>query len=229
MPDWDRKQRGSTALQRGHQWACWWDSGKLDFCSNGVLTCVCADWPNSHSAGRVWSYDCFPMASWLSSSALFPATDFSIQVQVLTTDFLKWKWLSKPKIWRKNYKSPRLLYFFISFKRHWNKNRIVKTIITHSPLFMFYWGFSSLHIRSDQSLSHVRLFATPWIAARQASLSITNPRSSLRLMSIESVMPSSHLILCRPLLLLPPIPPSISLFQWVNSSHEVAKVLEFQL
>ena len=51
----------------------------------------------------------------------------------------------------------------------------------------------------------------------------------LRLTSIESVMPSSHLILHRPLLLLPPIPPSISLFQWVNSSHEVAKVLEFQL
>ena len=63
--------------------------------------------------------------------------------------------------------------------------------------------------RSDQSLSLVRLFATPWVAARQASLSITNSQSSLRLMSIESVMPSSHLILCRPLLLLPPIPPSI--------------------
>ena len=58
---------------------------------------------------------------------------------------------------------------------------------------------------SLQSLSCVRLFATPWIAARQASLSITNSQSSLRLMSIESVMPSSHLILCRPLLLLPPI------------------------
>ena len=71
--------------------------------------------------------------------------------------------------------------------------------------------------------------ATPWIAARQASLSITNSQSSLRLTSIESVMPSSHLILCRPLLLLSPIPPSISLFQWVNSSHEVAKVLEFHL
>ena len=70
-------------------------------------------------------------------------------------------------------------------------------------------------IRSDQSLSHVRLFATPWIAACQASLSITNSRSSLRLTSIESVMPSSHLILCRSLLFLPPIPPSMSLFQWV--------------
>ena len=63
-----------------------------------------------------------------------------------------------------------------------------------------------------QSLSRVRLFATPWIAARQASLSITNARSSLRLTSIESVMPSSHLILCRPLLLLPPIPPTIRVF-----------------
>ena len=53
---------------------------------------------------------------------------------------------------------------------------------------------------------------TPWIAAHQASLSITNSRSLLKLMSIESVMPSSHLILCRPLLLLPPIPPSIRVF-----------------
>ena len=66
--------------------------------------------------------------------------------------------------------------------------------------------------QSVQSPSRVRLFATPWIAARQASLSITNSQSSLRLMSIESVMPSSHLILCHPLLLLPPIPPSIRVF-----------------
>ena len=67
-------------------------------------------------------------------------------------------------------------------------------------------------IRSDQLLSPVRLFATPSITARQASLSITNSRSSLRLTSIESVMPSSHLVLCRPLLFLPPIPPSIRVF-----------------
>ena len=65
---------------------------------------------------------------------------------------------------------------------------------------------------SVQSLSRVRLFATSWITARQASLSITISRSSLKLMSIESVMPSSHLILCRPLLLLPPIPPSLRVF-----------------
>ena len=71
---------------------------------------------------------------------------------------------------------------------------------------------------------------SPWIAARQASLSITNCRSSLRLTSIKSVMPFSHLILCRPLLLLSPNPSQHqSLFQWVNSLHEVAKVLEFQL
>ena len=65
---------------------------------------------------------------------------------------------------------------------------------------------------SVQSLSRVQLFVTPWIAARQAFLSITNSRSSLRLMCIKSVMPSSHLILCRPLLLLPSIPPSIRVF-----------------
>ena len=65
---------------------------------------------------------------------------------------------------------------------------------------------------SVQLLSHVRLFAAAWIAALQASLSITNSRSSLKLTSIESVMPSSHLILCRPLLLLSPIPPSIRVF-----------------
>ena len=71
---------------------------------------------------------------------------------------------------------------------------------------------SNYTFSSVQLLSHVRLFATPWIAARQASLSITNSWSSLRLTSIESVMPSSHLILCCPLLLLSPIPPSIRVF-----------------
>ena len=74
------------------------------------------------------------------------------------------------------------------------------------------FSFSSVQFRSDQSLSHVQLLESPWIAARQASLSITNSRSSLRLTSIESVMPSSHLILCCPLLLLPPIPPSSRVF-----------------
>ena len=78
----------------------------------------------------------------------------------------------------------------------------------------FSWFVSALHCHHDrvvsvQSLSRVRLFVTPWIVARQASLFITNSWGSLILMSIESVMPSSHLILGRPLLLLPPISPSI--------------------
>ena len=74
------------------------------------------------------------------------------------------------------------------------------------------FSLPNLQFSSVQSLSCVRLFAIPCITARQASLSITISRSSLRLTSIESVMPSSHLILCRPLLLLPPIPPSIRVF-----------------
>ena len=110
---------------------------------------------------------------------------------------------------------------------------------------------------SVQSLSYVRLFATPWTAARQASLSITNSRSLPKLMSIESVTPSNHLILCHPLLLLPSIFPNIRVFsnkcfqssptsgsfqmsafnlsqhqgllKWVSSLHQVAKILEFQL
>ena len=74
------------------------------------------------------------------------------------------------------------------------------------------WHVRDVQFCSVQSLSRVRLFVTPWIAACQASLSITNSRSLLKLMSIKSVMPSSHLFLCRPLLLLPPIPPSIRVF-----------------
>ena len=77
----------------------------------------------------------------------------------------------------------------------------------------------SVTISPVQSLTRVRLFVTPWIAARQASLSITNFWSLLRLMPIESVMPSSHLILCRPLLLLPPIPPSIRVFSHESTLH----------
>ena len=70
----------------------------------------------------------------------------------------------------------------------------------------------NIQLSTVQSLSRVWLFATSWIAALQASLSITNSLSLLKLMSIELVMPSSHLVLCQPLLLLPPIPPSIRVF-----------------
>ena len=127
-------------------------------------------------------------------------------------------------IWNTFYNYLFNLYFIyngilLSYKKEWNSaicSNMDKPREDHTQ-------FSSV-----QSLSRVQLFATPWIAACQASLSITNSWSSLRLTSIESVMPSSHLILCCPLLLLPPSQHQ-SLFQWVNSSHEVAKVLEFQL
>ena len=82
---------------------------------------------------------------------------------------------------------------------------------TFSFWFCKFWLYD-IQFSSVQSLSPVRLFATPWIAARQASLSITNSQSPPKPMSIESVMPSSHLILCHSLLLLPPIPPSIRVF-----------------
>ena len=83
--------------------------------------------------------------------------------------------------------------------------------------------------QSVQLLSHVWLFATPWTAACQASLSITNSQSLLKLMSIESVRPSKHVILCIPSTSAFNISQHQSLLKWVRSSHQVAKVLEFQL
>ena len=81
------------------------------------------------------------------------------------------------------------------------------------------YHLTPVRISSVQSLSHVRLFATPWTAAHQASLSITNSQSLLKLMSNESVMPSNHLILCCPLLLLPSIFPSIRVFSNESVLH----------
>ena len=102
------------------------------------------------------------------------------------------------------------------------------------------------YISSVQLLSHVQLFVTPWTAACQASLSITNSWSLLKLMSIESVMPSNHLIFCRPLLLLPSIFPSIRVFSnesvlrirgpkyWsfsfsINSSNDYSELISFRM
>ena len=118
-------------------------------------------------------------------------------------------------------------------KVHWGREllyplpQIIFFITYHnevSAIFLKLWGliyFSkpNFSFSSVQSLSHVWLSANPWITARQASLSITNSQSSLRLMSIDLVMPSSHLILCRPLSLLPPIPPSISVFSNESTLH----------
>ena len=110
---------------------------------------------------------------------------------------------------------PPFFYFLIF---HFPSNCASRTFFfIYSLLFflcldLFVWKICFMGISSVQLLSRVQIFATPWIAARQASLSITNSQSSLRLMSIDSVMPSSHLILYHPLLLLPPIPPSIRIF-----------------
>ena len=84
-------------------------------------------------------------------------------------------------------------------------------------------------IRSVQLFSHVRVFATPWTAACQASLTITNSQSLLTLMAIESVMPSNHLILSSPSPLAFSLSQHQGLFHWISSSHQVAKVLELQL
>ena len=113
----------------------------------------------------------------------------------------------------------------------------------HIMLLKFFW---SSKVCLVQSLSHVQLFATPWAAAGQASLSITNSCNLLKLMSIESVMPSNHLILCHPLLFLPSIFPSITVFSkesvlcigwpkyWnfsfsISSSNEYSVMISFSL
>ena len=112
------------------------------------------------------------------------------------------------------------------------------------PIFVYYFMNSKYFLKhfccvcvcvcvnfsSVQSLSHVRLFVTPWTGACQASLSITDSWSLLKLMSIKSMMLSNHLILCHPLLLLPSIFPSFSVFS--NEPilfYQVAEILEFQL
>ena len=95
-------------------------------------------------------------------------------------------------------------------------NYLFKGAVSKYSHTLRYWGWKcqciNFQFSSVQLLSRVQLFATAWIAACQASLSITNSRSLLKPMPIELVMPASHLILCRPLLLLPPIPPSIRVF-----------------
>ena len=108
-----------------------------------------------------------------------------------------------------NIKSPRKVsYLYIFWLVHVCPSLVVSTISSKRVQFS-----------SVQSLSHVRLFATPWTAACQASLSITNSQSLLKLMSIEFVMPFNHLILCRPLLLPPSIFPSIRVFSNESVSH----------
>ena len=120
----------------------------------------------------------------------------------------KRSWIAKMNLRRKTelVESDFRLYYettVIKIVWYWHENREPRS--KSIPLW-------SVQFCSVQLLSHVRLFAIPWIAACQASLSITNTQSPPKTMSIELVMPSSHLILCHPLLLLPPIPPSSGFF-----------------
>ena len=128
---------------------------------------------------------------------------------ILRQNAVKQHWASKNKI-----PSSKIL---VIIRWHYSANNF--SVVTFLLIFNFVTYYSSFQFSSVQSLSRVQLFVTPWITARQASLSITISQSSLRLMSIESVMPSSHLILGRPLLLLPPIPPSIRVFSNESTLH----------
>ena len=144
---------------------------------------------------------------------------------------------------KKKKKSPKNLYRkILPPKLSWNGQFISKVYICFLKIASFLFILSifhllhmnfrilrNLHFTSIHSLSRVWLVVIPWTAASQASLSITNSQSSPKLMFIESVMPSNHLILCRPLLLLPSIFPYQDLFKWVSFSHQEAKELEFQL
>ena len=113
------------------------------------------------------------------------------------------------------------LFTFMQWRRKWQPTPVFlpgETQGRGGPVGCRLWGCTEsdttevIQQQLVQSLGCVQLFVTPWIAARQASLSITNSCSSLKLTSIESVMPSSHLILCHPLFFQPPIPPSIRVF-----------------
>ena len=109
------------------------------------------------------------------------------------------------------------------FEYLWRETVLKWTFTCHKFKLTYWhvtcWNDDKFQFSSVQSLSRIRLFATPWITAGQATLSITKSQSLLKLMSIESVMPSSHLIFCRPLLLLPPIPPSIRVFSKESTLH----------
>ena len=177
---------------------------------------------------KEWKHSCGLCVVWAAQRSVLPKSVHyenrgkSLQRRNLTnTTLVRWSRSASAVI---NRMMKTAFYLFIFFSKFHIPSLIKKN---NSGKFQQRHILQSDQIRSDQSFNRVRLFATPWIAARQASLSITNSWSSLRLTSIESVMPSSHLILCRPLLLLLPIPPSIRVFS--NSSHEVANLLEFQL
>ena len=165
----------------------------------------------------VWAWKSMAATSWKKRSRgnfwsfvwCTSITEGNWQISLHCTTWMVWKLLS----WEVRLKQLKVG----SPLQHLQK----RVQVCSSPFTICQVSEISRSVMSDSFLPHGLQHARP--------PSITNSRSSLRLTSIESVVPSSHLILCRPLLLLPPIPPSIRVFQWVNSSHEAAKVLEFQL
>ena len=132
----------------------------------------------------------------------------SLSETLSSLNFLLWRLLHSPLI-----VSIFMVLWFFQLDPFPSIPHVAVSLSSLPSPFLSDW-FSSV-----QSLSHVWLFATPWITAHQASLSIINSRSSLRLTSIEWVMPSSHLILCRPLFFLPQIPPSIRVFSNGSTLH----------
>ena len=142
---------------------------------------------------------------------------YTLYLWILTTKFIYWFF---------NYLKCNLQHittFKLCLDMRYTFWRLEKIMKCRSKCFY-------LFVISVQSLSRVRLFVTPWTAALQASLTITNSQIIFKLMSIALVKPSNHLILCCPLLPLPSIFPSIRVFSnWVGSSPQVAKALEFQL
>ena len=120
-----------------------------------------------------------------------------------------------------------IFYFYIAYFYFFLR----KIALFNSFFFFFLYHINVFLIQfsSVQSLSRVLLFVTPWAATCQASLSIINSQSLLKLMSIESVMTSNHLILCRPLILLPSTFPASGSFLMSQLFASMAKVLEFQL
>ena len=155
-----------------------------------------------------------------------PRTSFLvlIVVRLATINKRKERWQELKRMWR-NWNICTLLAGMQNDTTAIKNNmeipqKKLKILLPCDPGNLLLSQFSSV-----QSLSRVWLFATPWIAARQTSLSITNSRSLPKLMSIESVMPSSHLILCCPHLLLLPIPPSIRVF----SNEYLSKITEIRI
>ena len=159
---------------------------------------------------------------WLTSSpcSLRDSQESSLTPQFKSSNSLAVSFLYSPTLtsihdyWKKHSFDEKDICWQSTVSAFLMLSRLVIVFLPRSKRLLISWlqSPSAVIFSSVQSLSRVRLFATPWIAWHQASLSITNSRSSLKLMSIELVMPSSHLILCRPRPLLPPFPPRIRVF-----------------